>query len=61
MARPKTYDDRIKLGYRIPADLHERLMVAATERDVSANYLITKALEDFLSRLIPASELRLTK
>lgn len=52
---------RSTTAIRLPPDLHDRLKAAAEERDLSMNYLIVKALEDFLPRLIPASELRLTK
>jgi hypothetical protein len=41
--------------------MHERLRVAADERGLSINYLVIKAMEEFLDRLIPASELRLTR
>jgi len=37
------------------------VIAAAEERDVSVNWLMTKALEDFLPRLLPASEFRLTR
>ena len=46
---------------RLPAQLHERLREAADDRDLSMNTLVTKAVEDFLARLIPADELRLTR
>jgi predicted HicB family RNase H-like nuclease len=46
---------------RFPEPVHERLRVAAGERDLSINFLVVKAVEDFLDRLIPADELRLTR
>lgn len=46
---------------RFPPELHEALRQAADDRDLSINYLVVKAVEDFLPRLIPASELRLTR
>jgi predicted HicB family RNase H-like nuclease len=62
MARPKTYtDERVTTAFRIPKPLHERLQAAASERDLSANYLAVKALEEFLDNLVPAEDLRLTK
>ena len=54
------HDERISTGFRIPKDLHARLIEAAADRDLSANYLATRALEEFLDRLIPADDLRLT-
>jgi predicted transcriptional regulator len=41
--------------------LHERLKEAAEDHDLSANYLMVKAIEDFLRRLVPPDELRLTR
>lgn len=46
---------------RFPDDLHEKLRVAAEERDRSINWVVVKAVEDFLDRLIPADELKLTR
>lgn len=46
---------------RFPEELHERLRVAADERHFSINFLVVKAVEDFLARLIPADELKLTR
>lgn len=56
---PRT--DRTATAIRFPEDLHDRLRTAAGERDLSINYLVVKAVEDFLGRLIPADELRLTR
>jgi len=56
MARPRLYDKRITTAVRLPEDIHERLRDAADERDVSVNYLITKAVDDYLDRLVPAEE-----
>ena len=52
---------RTTTAIRFPDDLHERLQTAAEERDFSINFLVVKAVEDFLGRLIPADELRLTR
>lgn len=46
---------------RFPAELHEQLTAAADEHDRSVNWLVIKAVEDFLPRLVPASEVRLTR
>src|SRR5690349_4482180 len=59
MARPKIHpDDRVTTAIRIPKDLHEQLRQAAEERQLSVNYLVVKALEDFVERLVPISELQ---
>jgi len=45
---------------RFPEELHERLRVAGEERSLSINFLVVKAVEEFLDHLIPASEFKLT-
>ena len=52
---------RTATAIRLPADLHDQLVAAAEERMVSANWLVIKALEDFLPRLIPVDELTLVR
>ena len=47
---------RTTTAIRFPAALHEQLRVAAAERDLAMNYLVVKAVEDFLPRLKPADE-----
>lgn len=61
MGRPRAYDTRISSGYRISPKLHKRLTAAANERDVSVNWLITKAIEDYLGRLLPVGEIKWTR
>lgn len=56
MARPRVYENRVTTAVRLPEDLHDRLKQAADERDVSVNYLMTKAVDDYLDRLVPAEE-----
>lgn len=56
-----TSDDRVHATFRLPEALHARLQAEAEDRDLSMNFLVTKAVEDFLERLIPASEFRLTR
>lgn len=51
MSRPR--GDRITVTFRLPTELHRRLMEAAEDRDLSANWLASRALEDYLSRLLP--------
>lgn len=57
MARPQIYEHkRVTTAIRIPEELHEQLKLAASERDVSVNYLVTKAIDDYLERLVPVCE-----
>lgn len=46
---------------RLPEELHESLRQAAEDRDLSMNHLVVKAVQDFLPRLIPLDEYRLTR
>ncbi len=55
------HKQRTTTAIRFPDSLHERLKEAADERDLSINFLVVKAVEDFLERLVPASEFRLTR
>ena len=52
---------RTTTAIRFPDDLHDRLKEAADERDLSINFLVVKAVEEFLERLVPADEFRLTR
>lgn len=62
MARPKVHHEaRVTTAVRFPESLHGRLRTAADERELSANYLIVRAVEDYLDHLIPADEFTLTK
>lgn len=42
---------------QLPTELEERVKQACDERLISPNVLITKAIEDFLDRLIPLHEM----
>jgi len=54
MGRPRVHDEeRITTAFRLPPDLHRQLRAAADERQVAANLLVVKALEDYLPRLPP--------
>ncbi|MDP9386666.1 MAG: hypothetical protein M3Q48_01750 [Actinomycetota bacterium] len=54
MGRPRTYDEpRVATAIRLPVSLREELQAAATERDVSVNLLVTRAVLDYLERLPP--------
>jgi hypothetical protein len=61
MGRPTENGDRITTALRLPVDLHARLHAAAEEREVAVNWLICRLLAEGLDRLIPVSELLLTR
>ena len=49
MARPRIYDEpRIGLALRLPKSLRDELQRAADARDVSVNFLATKAIGEYL-------------
>jgi predicted transcriptional regulator len=52
---------RTTTAIRFPDEMHDALKIAAEERDLSINYLVVKAVEDFLPRLLPAEEFTLTR
>ena len=54
-------DDLTTTAIRFPDELHERLRIAAEERDLSINYLVVKAVEEFVENLIPVEDLTLTR
>lgn len=62
MSRPRREPaDRVTTGVRFGPELHERLRLAADERDVSMNRLVVRAVTDFLDRLIPVDEIQWTR
>jgi predicted transcriptional regulator len=62
VARPRVHhENRVTTAVRLPESLHLRLKAAADDRDVSVNLLVTKALEDYLDRLVPADEILATR
>lgn len=61
MATTKTTKRRTATAIRFPEQLHDALVQAAEERDLSVNYLVVKAVQEFLPKLVPANELRLTR
>lgn len=52
---------RTTTAIRFPEQVHDRLKEAAEQRGLSINFLVVKAVEDFLERLLPADEFRLTR
>lgn len=59
--RSASTDGRVNIGVRLAPELVDRLRDEAAARDVSVNWLVKKAIEDFLGRVIPADEFRLTR
>lgn len=52
MGRPKIYDEpRVATAIRLPTSLRDELQTAAVERDVSVNFLVNRAVSDYLRRL----------
>ena len=58
---PKDTRKRSATAIRFPPEMHAALTQAAADRDVSLNWMVNRAVEDFLSRLIPADEIRWTR
>jgi hypothetical protein len=57
MPRPRTYDEpRVATAVRLPESIHRRLRDAASDRDVSANLLVIRAVSELLDRLPSASD-----
>lgn len=56
-----TSDTRRHTAIRFPEELHERLRQAADSYGLPLNFVVVKAMEEFLERMIPASEFRLTR
>lgn len=52
--RPRIYDEpRVATAIRLPVSLRDELRAAASERDVSANLLVTRAVSQYLDHLPP--------
>ena len=54
-------EPRVTTAVRFNESLHARLLEAAAERDVSMNLLVSRAVEDFLGRLVPVDDLVMTR
>lgn len=48
--RPYTDDERVQLQFRLPGSLRDRLRKEALRRNVSANFLIERALDESLTK-----------
>lgn len=56
-----TKKPRTTTAIRFPEDLHERLRQAADSFGLPINFLVVKAMEEFLDRMIDPADFRLTK
>ena len=57
MSRPKVYEEpRVATAVRLPISLHGELQSAASVRDVSVNFLITRAVSAYLAGLRPTED-----
>lgn len=61
VARKTENGDRVTTAVRLPRDLHERLHDEAEARELAVNFLVVRAIEHYLDRLIPADELQLIR
>jgi predicted transcriptional regulator len=60
--RPRVYDQpRVATAVRLPKQLHERIQREADERQVSVNYIVERAIERYLDRMVPVAELQLER
>lgn len=55
-ARPTT-----ATAIRFSPEVYKRLAAASEDHDRPINWLVNRACEDFLDRLIPADEIKLTR
>ena len=54
MARPKIYEERrVATAVRLPVSVHAELQRLARARDVSVNYVVTRAVEELLAHSSP--------
>jgi predicted transcriptional regulator len=55
MGRPRIYDEpRVATAIRLPSSLRTELQTVAMQRDVSVNFLVTRAVANYLQQLPPA-------
>ena len=57
----RTRKSRMTTAIRFPDELHERLRQAADSFGLPINFIVVKAMEEFLDRMIDPSEFRLTR
>jgi hypothetical protein len=54
MGRPRIYDEpRVATAIRLPSSLRAELQTVAMQRDVSVNFLVTRAVDSYLRQLPP--------
>ena len=59
MSRPRVYDEpRVATAIRLPTSLHEELQATASERDVSVNFLVTRAVSTYLAQLTSVKDVQ---
>ena len=56
-----TKKSRMTTAIRFPEELHERLRQAADNFGLPINFIVVKAMEEFLEHMIEPSEFKLTK
>ncbi len=52
---------RSSTAIRFDVEVHQALVDAAQERDVSVNFLVNMACREFVANLIPTDQVRWTK
>lgn len=60
-AAKKKPASRSATGIRFDPAVYERLVAASEDHGRSINWLVNEAVADYLDRLLPASEVKLTK
>lgn len=51
VGRPKVHtDERITTAVRLPKALHKRLKIEAVHREVGVNFLVTRAIEEWMKK-----------
>jgi len=53
--------ERTATAIRFPTEVHTQLREAATEYDLTVNWLVVQAVKDFLENRVPADELSFRK
>ena len=54
MGRPRIYDElRVATAIRLPSSRGAELQTVAMQRDVSVNFLVTRAVDSYLRQLPP--------
>jgi len=57
MGSPRNSEERrIATAIRLPESVHRKLKLAADDREVSANLIVTKAVTEYLERLPSADQ-----